>query len=171
MDKLVLESAKGVKNGKVQLTFSQIVKTGTAGTNVLGLLNASDDRFNQQKPRYAWVTGQKSDIEKQFGISLEGLNEGDVLEIGEVDPRLEAYPDTPLNIQIVETTEGNDWEVENFDRAAKRAGKDGDFIMKDGMYIYIRSTVVAGKPSHNIFTETTRKAPSASSAIADALNG
>ena len=43
MDKLVLESAKGVKNGKIQLTFSQIVKTGSAGTNVLGVLNASDD--------------------------------------------------------------------------------------------------------------------------------
>ena len=171
MNKLVLESAKGVKNGKIQLTFSQIVKTGSAGTNVLGVLNASDDRFGSQKPRYAWVTGQKSDIEKQFDISLDGLGEGDVLEIGAVDPRLISAPNTPLNLQIVETTEGNDWEVANFDRAAKRAGKDGDFIMKDGMYIYVRSTVVAGEAAHKIFTETTRKAPSASSAIADALNG
>ena len=47
MNKIVLESARGVKNGKVQLAFSQIVATG-AGTNVLGLLNKSDDRFNQQ---------------------------------------------------------------------------------------------------------------------------
>ena len=54
---------------------------------------------------------------------------------------------------------------------AKRAGKDGDFIMKDGMYIYVRANVVAGPAAHSIFTETTRKAPNASSAIADALNG
>jgi len=171
MNKLVLESAKGVKNGKVQLTFSQIVKTGSASANVLGLLNASDDRFGSQKPRYAWVTGQKSDIEKQFGISLEGLTEGDVLEIGAVDPRLADAPDTSLNIQISETTEGSEWDVANFETRAKRAGKDGDFIMKDGMYIYVRANVVAGSAAHSIFTETTRKAPNASSAIADALNG
>ena len=39
------------------------------------------------------------------------------------------------------------------------------------MYIYVRSTVVAGEAAHKIFAETARKAPSASSAIADALNG
>jgi len=171
MDKLVLESAKGVKNGKVQLTFSQVVKTGSASANVLGLLNASDDRFGSQKPRYAWVTGQKSDIENQFAISLEGLAEGDVLEIGAVDPRLTSAPDSPLNIQISETTEGSEWDVANFETRAKRAGKDGDFIMKDGMYIYVRASVVAGPAAHSIFTETTRKGANASSAIADALNG
>lgn len=49
MKHIVLESARGVKNGKVQLAFSQIVNTGTSSANVLGLLNKSDDRFNQQK--------------------------------------------------------------------------------------------------------------------------
>jgi len=171
MDKIVLESARGVRNGKVQLTFSQIVNTGFAPKNVLGLLNASDDRFNQQKPRYAWVTGQKSDIEKQFGISLEGLSEGDTLEIGQVDPRLAAHPDVALNIQITESTEGSEYDVANFETRAKRAGKDGDFIMFDGMYIYVTSSVVAGEPQHKVYSETTRKAPSAGAAIADALNG
>lgn len=169
MNKIVLESAKGVKNGKIQLTFSQIVNTGTSGTNVLGLLNASDERFNQQKPRYAWVTGQKSDIEAQFNIDLSGLAEGDVLEIGQVDARLSSAPNSPLNIQITETTEGSEWDVANFETRAKRAGKDGDFIMKDGMYIYVKSSVVAGEPKHSIFADTTRKAPDASSAVADAL--
>jgi len=56
MKNIVLESARGVKNGKVQLAFSQIINTGTSGANVLGLLNKSDDRFNQQKPRYSWMT-------------------------------------------------------------------------------------------------------------------
>lgn len=168
---IVLESARGVRNGKVQLTFSQIVKTGTSSTNVLGVLNASDDRFGSQKPRYAWVTGQKSDIEKQFGISLEGLAEGDTLEIGQVDPRLSSAPDVALNIQINETTEGSEYDVANFETRAKRAGKDGDFIMADGMYIYVNSTVVAGEAQHKVYTETTRKAPSAGAAIADALKG
>ena len=171
MNKLVLESAKGVKGGKVQLAFSQVIKTATSSANVLGLLNEDDDRFNQQKPRYSWLSGTPASIEKQFGIDVSSLGEGDVLEIGQVDPKLAGFPEETLNIQITETTEGSEWQVANFDRAAKRAGKDGDFITKEGMYIYVRSTVVAGEAAHKIFTETARKAPSASSAIADALNG
>lgn len=171
MDKIVLESARGVKGGKVQLAFSQIVKTASSNVNVLGLLNEDDDRFNQQKPRYAWLSGTPASIEKQFGIDVSGLSEGETLEIGEVDPKLAGFPNESLNIQITETTEGSEWQVANFDRAAKRAGKDGDFIMKDGMYIYVNSTVVTGEPNHTILTDTTRKAPDASSAVADALNG
>jgi len=172
MNKLVLESARGVKNGKVQLAFSQVVRTASSsGPNVLGLLNEDDDRFNQQKPRYTWLTGTPASIEKQFGIDVSGLGEGEVLEIGQVDPKLAGFPEDTLNIQITETTEGSEWQVANFDRAAKRAGKDGDFIMKDDMYIYVNSTIVAGEPNHTILSDTTRKAPSASSAIADALNG
>ena len=171
MNKIVLESAKGVKNGKVMLAFSQIVTTGASSPNVLGLLNASDERFNQQKPRYAWVTGQKSDIETQFGISLDGLAEGDTLEIGQVDPKLSSSPETALNIQISETTEGTDYDVANFETRAKRAGKDGDFILSEGMYIYVKASVVSGEPQHRIFKETTRKeaGSSAASALSDAL--
>ena len=168
---IVLESARGVRNGKVQLTFSQIVNVGASNTNVLGLLNASDERFSSQKPRFAWVTGQKSDIEKQFGISLEGLAEGDTLEIGQVDPKLSSAPEVALNIQITETTEGSDYDVANFETRAKRAGKDGDFILSEGMYIYVNSTVVAGEAAHKVYKETTRKGTSTASAIADALNG
>jgi len=171
MDKLVLESARGVKGGKVQLAFSQVIKTATSSANVLGLLNEDDDRFNQQKPRYAWLSGTPASIEKQFGIDVSSLGEGDVLEIGQVDPKLAGFPNETLNIQITETTEGSEWQVANFDRAAKRAGKDGDFIMKDDMYIYVNSTVVTGEANHTILSDTTRKAPSASSAIDAALNG
>ena len=171
MNKIVLESARRVKNGQVQLAFSQIVNTGTSGTNVLGLLNKSDDRFNQQKPRYCWMTAEKADILAQFGIDLSGLAEGDTLEIGQVDPRLASSPDVELNIQITESTEGSEYDVANFETRAKRAGKDGDFIMKDGKYIYVKTSVVAGPAKHSIFTDTTRESVGGSaSAIADALN-
>ena len=80
--------------------------------------------------------------------------------------------DSPLNIQITETTEGNEYDVKNFETRAKRAGKDGAFILHNGMYIYVRTTVVAGEPKHKIFENTTRQEVdnSASSAIADALS-
>lgn len=170
MKSIVLESAKGVKGGKVQLCFSQVVETGATSSNILGLLNASDDRFNQSKPRYAWLTAQPEDVKKVFGIDVSNLAEGDTLEINMVDPRI-AGDDRPLNIQITETTEGSDWDVANFETRAKRAGKDGDFILHNGMYIYVRTSVVAGAPNHSIYKETTRKEAGSNTAsiIADAL--
>ena len=172
MKSIVLESAKGVKGGKIQLCFSQIVETEASPSNVLGLLNASDDRFNQQKPRYAWLTAQPEDVKKQFNIDAN-LAEGEELIIGLSDPRMTANPDSPLNILITETTEGNEYDVANFETRAKRAGKDGDFITKDGKYIYVRTSVVnrVVKPSdHVILKDTVRQsAGSSTSAIADAL--
>ena len=168
MKSIVLESAKGVKNNKVQLCFSQVVETGKANTSILGLLNASDDRFQQSKPRYSWMTAEPTDVLAQFDIDVTGLSEGEVLEIGMVDPRI-ASLDAPLNIQITETVEGTAYDVANFETRAKRARKDGDFILHNDMYIYVNTAVVAGEPNHTIFTETTRKATS-TSAIADALS-
>ena len=167
---MMLVSAKGVNGGKVQLTFAQIVETDRATTSLTSLLNASDDRFNQQKPRFAWISGQPEDIQKQFGIDVSGLAVGEVLEIGMKNPTING---NALNILITETTEGNEWEVANFEKAAKRAGKDGDYILKDGLYIYQRATVVLGpvsKDDHKIFKDTTRSGSvSSASAIADAL--
>jgi len=158
MKSIVLESAKGVKGGKVQLAFSQLLELNDRPTNVLGLLNASDERFTQNKPRYAWLSAEVADVKAQFGIDLSSLKEGEQLEIGAVDPRMIAYPDSPLNIQVTETTEGSEWQVANFEKSAKRAGKEGDFILtKDGMYIYVQTSIVVGNPKHTIITDTVRK--------------
>lgn len=168
MNKIVLESAKGVKGGKVQLAFAQVVNTGNNPTNVLGLLNASDDRFNQSKPRYAWLSAQPADVNKLLGLNLT-LAEGEELQLDMVDPRFVGFEAQTLNIQITETTKGNEYEVANFEKTAKRAGKDGDFIMHNGMYIYVRTSVVLGEAKHTILTDTTRVETSAASAIAAAL--
>jgi len=173
MKAIVLESAKGVKGGKIQLCFSQVVETESSPSNVLGILNASDERFNQQNPRYAWLTAEPADVKKQFGLDLN-LAEGEEVIIGMENPRLADSPETPLNILITETTEGTEWEVANFETRAKRAGKDGDFIMYDGKYIYQRTSVVArvvSKEDHKIFKNTTRQGVTGSSAaISEALS-
>lgn len=168
---MMLVSAKAVNGGKVSLTFAQVVETEKTTTSLTSLLNASDARFNQQKPRYAWITGEPADIKNTFGIDVSGLALGQVLEIGMSNPTVAGKE---LNILITETTEGNEWEVANFETSAKRAGKDGDFILtQDGLYIYQRTSVVVGpvaKTDHKIIKDTVRKAPNAgSSAIQDAL--
>ena len=169
MKTLVLESAKGVKGGKVQLAFSQVLDLGKTPTSILGILNASDERFNQQKARYAWLTAQPEDVKKSFGIDVSSLQEGEELIINMVDPRINGI-DKPLNIQITETTDGTEYEVANFEKTAKRAGKDGDFITANGLYIYQRATVVPGAPVHKLIETTERKAVDNSSAIANALD-
>ncbi len=164
--KIVLLSAKGVKGGKVQLTFVQQVETGKAPTSLVGLLNASDPRFSQSKPRYAWLAAQPEDIKAQFGFDVSDLQEGQILEVGMHNPTISGRE---LNIQITESTEGDEWQVANFDRAAKRAGKDGDYIMHNGMYIYQRATVVLGEPKHTLL-EATGRQEAGNNAIKEALS-
>ena len=167
---VMLVSAKGVANGKVQLEFAQIVDTGRKAVDLTSLINEDDARFNQAKPRRAWMTGTKASIAKYFpSISVADLAEGATLEIGQLDPAIDGKP---LNLQIIESTKGTDYENANVDTKAKRAGKDGDFIMKDGHYILTRVSVVVGAPKHYMFSreETTRDAADdASKAISEAL--
>jgi hypothetical protein len=168
---MMLVSAKGVNGGKVSLTFAQVVETEKSTVSLTSLLNASDARFNQMKPRYAWITGEPKDIQNTFGFDVSGLAVGETLEVGMLNPEINGQR---LNILITETTEGNEYEVANFETTAKRAGKDGDFILtQDGLYIYQRTSVVVGpvaKTDHKIIKDTVRKAPNAgTSAIQDAL--
>ena len=49
---------------------------------------------------------------------------------------------TRFRVQITETTEPTEWQAENVERAAKRAGKDGDYITHEGDYIFSNSDIV-----------------------------
>ena len=79
-----------------------------------------------------------------------------------------------MSIQITETTNGSEYDVANFETRAKRAGKDGDFILSEnGSYIYVKSDVVLGEPKH-VFLSNTRRADSAmslDSAVQEAIAG
>ncbi len=59
-------------------------------------------------------------------------------------------------------------------KQAKRAGKDGDFILSpEGSFIYVKSTVVTGESKHVFIANTIRESQSAGAAgdaIADAVS-
>ena len=168
MKSIVLESAKAVNGGKVQLTFSQLVERENTSTNILGQLNASDERFNKSKPRYAWLSAEPADVKTLFGIDTASLAVGEEIVLDMVDPRLSTAPETPLNIEISETTKGNEYEVANIAKTAKRAGKDGDYILTaDDQYIFVRTTVVAGPANHKLIKETKRLTVSPLASILD----
>ena len=168
MGECLLVSARKVNGGKVQLAFAQKIKNSAARpASIVGLLNASDDRFTQTgKPRYAWISVEPSDASEKLGLDFSSLKEvGDTMDINKLNPSIDGQP---LNIQITETTEGTEWEVANLETAAKRAGTDGEFILtNDGHYIFMHSTVVLGEPQHYFFENTQR----ASNAVGSVSEG
>ena len=168
---LLITEARKVRGGKVQLTFAQkISNPNVRPASIAGLINASDERFTQSSgARYAWMAGTPEDIQKVLGIDVSDLvNEGDKKELNILDPKI---GDEKLNIQITEVDTPTEYEEQNFETAAKRAGRDGDFILtKEGKYIFVRSTVVAGEPKHFFFTNTVRSSQFEESGIDNVLD-
>ena len=171
---LLLVSAKKVNGGKVQLCFAQkVINPEARPASITGLLNKSDERFTQTgNARYAWMSGEPSDIKDAFGVDCSDIpNVGDEKDLGILNPTHEG---SKLSLQITETTEGSEYDVAHFETRAKRAGKDGDYILTaDGEYIYVRATIVRGDAKHAFISDTQRasaQAGASDSAVEEALD-
>jgi len=167
---VLLVAAKRVKGGKVQLEFAEIIN-GVSGKpqGIAGLLNASDDRFTGGGARRAWEAGMPSDIEKVFGVKVSDLTEeGATKEFNILNPAINGQR---VSIQINETTDGNEYELANYEARAKRMGKDGAYILHEGKYIFSRTKVVLGKAQHTILKAdaTATVAASLASDIEEAI--
>ena len=146
----LLVKARGVKGGKVELEFAeQISNPNKKGISnpLVALLNASDDRFSANKARRGWITGTATDIQKLLGIDVSSLTLGQEIVFNKLNPTLGGER---LRLQVVETTKADEYQAENIDTTAKRAGKDGDFITHKGMYIFANVYVVpcSGEVKH-----------------------
>ena len=168
---VTLVSAKAVSGGKITLTFTQMVERDNRSQSLTSLLNADDERFQQAKPRYAFITGSPALVKDLFNIDCASLKEGESIEIDQVEPLVKGEL---LNIQLVETVKGTDWQMANLEKAAKRAGKDGDFIMTEkGEYIFVKAEIAVGQPNNYSFPNTKRLAVGAdvTSAIDSIIDG
>lgn len=156
-NEVTLISARKINGSKIELEFTQVVEIGEARQiSLLSLLNASDERFTQNgKARHCWLSAEPGDATALTGIDFSELVElGDSMELDMVMPLIQGKE---VNIQVVETTNGNDWEVANLEKSAKRAGKDGDFILSpEGAFIFTRTTIVLGSPRHKVIANTIR---------------
>ena len=154
-EQTLLVSARKVNGGKLQLEFAEVIKNGNT-MNVLGILNKSDERFSSSARR-AWVTAEPNDAEESFGINFgidagwETTEKGEMLFIDVLNPTI---GETRCRLQINETVEATDWQSDNIETAAKRKGKDGDFITNEGNYIFSNTSVVMSDetPKHTILT-------------------
>lgn len=150
---VLLLNATQVKGGKVQLEFAEVINTPGSNTsaNVLRMFNKSDDRF-ATKARRGWLTSQPEDAEELLGLEEDTLADFDeyktvkvgkkkksVLELNILNPSIDG---DRLVLQITETTKPNDWQRDNKATAAKRRGKDGEYITHNGKKIYSNVDVV-----------------------------
>jgi len=144
---LLVQAVKTTNPSKIQLEFAEKTQGMEGNANaLLSMLNASDERFTSGARR-AWVTAEITDASKMFGINFgddadwvmdPNLNK-EVLPLGIENPTLNGFE---LRIQIEETTDGTEWQLQNIETAAKRRGKDGDHITHNGKYIFSNTRVV-----------------------------
>lgn len=140
----LMVSARKVNGGKISLEFAEIIETSDRLVSALTILNKSDDRFSS-RPRRAWVSAEPSDASELFNVNFGDDGEwydsekGEMIDLDVLNP---TYNGQRFRVQINETVEGTQWQIDNADVAAKRKGKGGDFITHNGEYIYSNGDIV-----------------------------
>ena len=149
----LLTRFRKIEGGFVQMELAE-VKEGSRGLSAAFVFNQSDNRFSRNSARRAWQPATPADVESTLGISVGDdqaweMDEmgNEILTVNVLNPVASFEgQDYPLRVQIVETTEPTDWQRANINTAAKRKGRDGEFILHDGEYIFTRSNIVFNEP-------------------------
>ena len=148
----LLVSARKINGGKISLEFAEIIKSGDKAVSALTLLNASDSRFSG-KPRRAWVSAEVVDAAKLFNINFGDDGEwimterGEMMELNILNPE---HKDERFRLQINETTQGTQYQLDNIETSAKRRGKDGEFITNEGNYVFSNTEIVMINKNENV---------------------
>lgn len=165
----LLVGSRRVRNGKVQLEFAEVLEgSSRSNSDALAAFNTSDDRFSATKARRAWMPVEPVDATELLGVDLTSgytatENGQEVKPLNILNP---VALGNSLRVQITETVEPTEWQMENLEASAKRKGKDGDFITHKGMYIFANTKVVFGEPKHT-FLEADASAETAGGVIAN----
>ena len=152
-----LVSIKGVADSsKCQLEIAQIISGPSGRTNLLGMLNEGDERFdkNSKKPRRGWFTVKKDAVLKHFGIDVSALKDKEVKEVNLDDLKI---GEESVNLEVSESTEATEYERENIADSAKQYDNNGTtkyIVTEDGQPIFTRMKMVAGKAKHNFISAT-----------------
>ena len=149
----LLTKFRKVANGFVSVELAE-VKENSRGPSAAFIFNKSDERFTRNSARRAWQSGQPADLEEALGVDLSDNANwefddagNEILQVNILNPVVKFEESTFLmRVQIVETTEPNDWQAANVQTAAKRKGKDGEYIMHDGEYIFTNASIVFSEP-------------------------
>tara|TARA_Y100001973_G_C5189144_1_gene329769 strand:+ start:362 stop:1066 length:705 start_codon:yes stop_codon:yes gene_type:complete len=145
-----------------QLEVAERVNTGQRMTNMLGILNASDPRFNNRGARRVFSLIKATELLNMFPKHLteETLNAleigGEPMFLGVENPSINHLgQELFLRIRINETFEGDEWDLANLDKSAKKKGRDGDFIYgnNNGELSHIFSKTELAAATYNAETD------------------
>jgi hypothetical protein len=166
VNETLLVSARKVAGQKIQLEFAEIIsKEGSKAVNPLAVFNKSDDRFSQGGgARRAWMTVEPDDASEYLGIDFSAKNKGwkldamkrSVMMLNVLNPVATiGDEEIALKVEIIETTQPNDYQVDNIETSAKRKGKDGAYCTHNGLYIFANTRIAFNKANH-VFLEMDR---------------
>jgi deoxyxylulose-5-phosphate synthase len=141
---VLLISARKIKGDKIQLEFGEVMQKLDGPVNAVSKFNRSDARFGN-KARRAWVSGVVADITEDLGIDFSDRNDGweltsngETLELNVLNPIVDGER---CRIIITETTKGDDYQIANREKTAKRKGKEGEYILFNGENIYSKTSI------------------------------
>ncbi len=147
-------------------------------SSVLSVLNAGDERFDNNSMRFAWATCTAKAINEHFGVpmlELEAMKDGDEKILNIQNPEIAG---NKCSIKIEEYQEPRtDYERDNWEKAAKQLeitqnvlqstklkksslvydalGEQG-YFMANGRLIFSNATVVFGNtPEHSFIENAT----------------
>ncbi len=149
----LLTRFRKIEGGFVQMELAE-VKEGSRGLSAAFVFNQSDNRFSRNSARRAWQPATPADVESALGISVgddqawEMDDMGNEILVVNILNPVASFEgqEFPLRVQIVETTEPTEWQRANINSTAKRKGRDGEFILHNGEYIFTRSSIVFNEP-------------------------
>lgn len=168
MGQTLMVSARKVAGNKIQMELAEVLEKESAAVNPLAIFNGSDSRFSQGGARRAWLTAEPKDASKYLGIDVTDSNSNwrvdatgrELLDLNILNPvAIISGQSFALKVQVTETTVPTEYQENNLETAAKRKGKDGDFITHKGMYIFANTSVVFNKANH-VFLESDAVAAS-----------
>lgn len=161
----LLTQAIKTNSDKIQLEFAEVLSSN--GSNPLSMFNKSDERF-RTRARRAWMTVELQDASELLGVNLGddagwelASNGKDVLPLNILNPNVHGLY---LRVQVIESCEGDansgligEYRLNNVETSAKRRGAGGDFITKNGKYIFSIPSVTFCKegesPKHVFITD------------------
>ena len=105
--------------------------------------------------RRAWQAGTPADLEALFGVNLGDDQDWimddrgfEILSANILNPKVVFNgQELKLRVQIVETTKPDEYQANNVESTAKRAGRDGDYILHKGSHVFSNATVVFHEPA------------------------
>lgn len=170
-DTLFVQLIETSKKKNYQLEYAEIVqRNGQGSKSLLAAMNEGDDRFTSGKPRRGWMTCTLKGFCKMFDLNpKEVVSKANKVkthkgktgyELNILNPvfsdkgKTKVYEGERARMEITETVNPTDWQLENYETAAKQI--NGEFITHKGQAVFTSMDLVPESFVEHTFLENDR---------------